>query len=61
MKEGDRVCLPSGKVGEILPPAWLMPHHHLVQFDDGTLRWCLRELVRPVAAVAPGNRRRKTA
>jgi len=44
-KNGDRVTLPSGKTGVILPSEWLMPVHHLVQLDGGSKRWLLREIL----------------
>jgi hypothetical protein len=47
MNIGDRVTLPSGKQGVILPPEWLMPCHHLVLLDDGSKRWVLREILSP--------------
>jgi hypothetical protein len=59
---GDRIVTPSGKTGAILPPEWLMPCHHLVQFDDGSKRWMLRELLSAAPGeVLPHKRRKKTA
>jgi hypothetical protein len=57
---GDRVTLPSGKVGAIVPPEWLMPNHHLIRFDDGTQRWILRELLNPAETI-PKKSKRKAA
>jgi hypothetical protein len=48
--EGDRVTTPSGKVGAIVRPEWLMPCHELILLDDGTKRWVLRELLSPAPA-----------
>jgi hypothetical protein len=45
MNIGDRVTLPSGKQGVILPPEWLMPNHELILLDDGSKRWMLREIL----------------
>ncbi len=59
MNVGDRVVTPSGKAGVIIPSAWLMPVHHLVQLDGGSKRWMLREILKP--ALVKTTQRRKTA
>lgn len=59
--EGDRVILPSGKTGAIVRPEWLMPVHHLIQFNDGTKRWVLRELLAAAPAEIIPHKLRKTA
>jgi hypothetical protein len=58
---GDRVILPSGKTGAIVHPEWLMPNHHLIQLDDGTKRWVLRELLSPAPVQVIPHKQRKTA
>ncbi len=47
---GDRVTLPSGKIGVIIYPPWLMPCHHLIQFSDGSNLWVLREILNDASA-----------
>jgi hypothetical protein len=47
MNINDRVILPSGKQGVILPPGWLMPNHELILLDDGSKRWVLRQILSP--------------
>lgn len=44
-KPGDRVAAPNGKVGTVLEPAWLMPNHELISFDQGGKLWILRYLL----------------
>jgi hypothetical protein len=61
MNIGDRIVTPSGKTGAILPPEWLMSYHHLVQFDDGSKRWVLRELLSAAPAQIIHHKQRKTA
>lgn len=36
---GERVSIPSGKTGTVLPPPWEMPFHELIAFDQGGKAW----------------------
>jgi hypothetical protein len=61
MNSGDRVTLPSGKQGVVLPPEWLMPNHELILLDGGSKRWVLREILSAAPAEIIPHKRRKTA
>jgi hypothetical protein len=61
MNINDRVILPSGKQGVIIPPEWLMPNHELILLDGGSKRWVLREILSAAPAEIIPHKRRKTA
>jgi len=43
---GQSVSLPGSKrVGVVLQPAFLMPHHTLILFADGDRKWVLTEIL----------------
>lgn len=44
-KTGDRVSLPSGKIGAIVETDWDLPLHCLVQFPDGTKFHYMRRIL----------------
>jgi preprotein translocase subunit YajC len=45
MTPGDRVQTKSGRLGTLQSPTVNMPVHHLVKFDDGTIRWVVKEAI----------------
>jgi preprotein translocase subunit YajC len=45
MNPGDRVQTKSGRLGTLQRPTVNMPVHHLVKFDDGTIRWVVKEAI----------------
>jgi hypothetical protein len=44
-KPGDRVTTPAGNLATVLPPAWEMPVHTLIQVDNGAKVWILTKLL----------------
>ena len=50
LKPGDRVVTPTGKVGTVVEPPWLMPEHELVALDQGGKTWLLRYLILPLSS-----------
>ncbi|MFQ3618820.1 MAG: hypothetical protein SNJ57_18155 [Cyanobacteriota bacterium] len=56
---GDRVITPAGNLATVLPPAWEMPVHTLIQVDNGAKVWILTELLTkteaPPIPVQPEN------
>lgn len=57
---GTRVKLPRSKrSGVVLVPAWLMPHHTLVQLDDGDRQWFLTSILEVVPKRDKKTRKQK--
>lgn len=44
-RPGDKVRTPTGRIGTVQQPPWLMPKHQLVEFEGGTKIWILTELL----------------
>ncbi|MGG6297839.1 hypothetical protein ACQ4M4_25885 [Leptolyngbya sp. AN02str] len=42
---GDRVVTPADNAATVLPPAWEMPKHTLIQIDNGAKVWILTSLL----------------
>jgi len=57
---GDRVVTPTNSQGVITQPKFTLPFHHLVQLDNGTIFWMLKEILQPAPAM-PTKKRRKPA
>ena len=55
-----KLITPSGRIGEVLPPAFKMPLHTLLEFKDGTKRWILTELLKPAPTeIKPKTKRKR--
>lgn len=61
MPRRQRLITPSGRIGKALPSPFFMPLHRLLQFEDGSKKWILSELLKPApAAVKTKSTKRKS-
>lgn len=63
---GERVQTPIGNLATVQPSPWSMPHHTLIQVENGGAKmWILSTLLKPATAealspaAAPARRRGK--
>lgn len=56
---GDRCSTSTLGNDTIQPPLWVMPCHHLIQFDSGPLLWMPREILQQPMVVQQTRQRRQ--
>ena len=55
---GDRVQIPSGKIGTVIEPDNDFPLHYLIQFDDGGKLHILKRIVKPAIETKVKSRKK---